>query len=66
MRLGPFSRAHSRVQMPVGPAPIMSTVSDGRSSDMRTAQKPVASTSPTNRACSSVTDGGMGVSPQSA
>ena len=42
--------------MPVGPPPMISTVSSSVISDILAAQKPVASTSPTKRACSSLTD----------
>ena len=57
--MGCFSMAHSSVQMPVGPAPMMSTVSSVEISLMRAAQNPVASTSPTKSACSSVTASGI-------
>ena len=49
----------SRVQTPVGPAPMMRTVSSCVISEMRAAQKPVARMSPTNSACSSVTLSGI-------
>lgn len=51
------------MQMPVGPAPIMRTVSFSVISEIRAAQYPVASTSPTNSACSSVTESGILLSP---
>ena len=63
MRFGRFSIAQSNVQMPVGPAPMMSTVSSSEMSLMRVAQKPVARTSPTKSACSSETPSGMRFSP---
>ena len=63
MRLGLCSMTHSNVQMPVGPAPKISTVSSGVISEMRAAQKPVASTSPTSSACRSVTPSGILFSP---
>ena len=44
------SIVQSRVQIPVGPAPIIITVSSSVISEMRIAQKPVAKTSPTKRA----------------
>ena len=40
-RRGCFSLAQSNVQIPVGPAPISSTVSSGVISEIRAAQKPV-------------------------
>ena len=42
-----------------GLAPIMRTVSSSVISEIRAAQKPVASTSPTKSACSSVTESGI-------
>ena len=53
IRLGFFRSTHMRVHRPVGPAPMMRTVSSSVISEIRAAQKPVASTSPTSRACSS-------------
>ena len=52
--------------MPVGPAPMISTVSSAVISDIHAAQYPVASTSPTNSACRSVTLSGILFSPVSA
>ena len=54
-RLEFFRSTHIRVQRPVGPAPMISTVSSSVISEMRAAQKPVAKTSPTNKACSLAT-----------
>ena len=51
------------VQIPVGPAPIISTVSSGLISEIRATQNPVANTSPTNNACSSLTLSGMRLRP---
>ena len=53
----------SRVQMPVGPAPIISTVSSSAISEIRAAQKPVARMSPTKSACSSPTVSGIRFNP---
>ncbi len=64
--LGHLSITHSKVHIPVGPAPITRTVSSCEISDIRAAQKPVASTSPTKRACSSLTPSGIRLSPLSA
>ena len=66
MRLGCFSCTQSKVQTPVGPAPMISTVSSSVISDMRAAQKPVARMSPTKSACSSLTPSGMRLNPWSA
>ena len=63
IRLGCFNIAHSKVQTPVGPAPIIRTVSSSVISEIRAAQKPVASTSPTNKACSSLTVSGIRLKP---
>ena len=63
---GCFNITQSSVQIPVGPAPIISTVSSGLISEIRAAQNPVASTSPTNNACSSLTLSGMRLRPWSA
>lgn len=59
IRFGALSITQSRVQTPVGPAPMMRTVSSCVISEMRAAQKPVARMSPTNSACSSVTLSGI-------
>ena len=48
---------------PVGPAPIIRTVSSSVISEIRAAQNPVARISPTNKACSSVTVSGIRLSP---
>ena len=56
---GFFSITQSNVQMPVGPAPRISTVSSFVISEICAAQKPVASTSPTSKACRSVTPSGI-------
>ena len=66
MRRGFFNITQSKVQIPVGPAPIIKTVSSSDISEMRVAQNPVASTSPTNRACSSLTLSGIRFNPCSA
>ena len=63
IRFGFFNITQSRVQMPVGPAPIMRTVSSSLISEIRAAQNPVANTSPTNNACSSVTLSGIRFNP---
>lgn len=60
---GLCSITQSSVHIPVGPAPIISTVSWGLISEMRAAQKPVAKISPTNRACSSLTRSGIRFNP---
>ena len=66
MRRGFFSMTQSKVQIPVGPAPMMRTVSFSEISEIRAAQKPVARRSPTNSACSSLTVPGMRFNPRSA
>ena len=58
-----FSITQRSVQIPIGPAPIIRTVSSSVISLMRAAQKPVAKTSPTNSACSSVTLSGIRFNP---
>ena len=63
VRFGRFSTVQSKVQMPVGPAPMISTVSSSVISEIRAAQNPVARTSPTKRACSSLTASGMRFNP---
>ena len=63
---GFFSIVQSSVQIPVGPAPMMSTVSSSEISEIRVAQKPVARISPTNNACSSLTASGIRFNPWSA
>ena len=64
-RFGLFSITQSKVHSPVGPAPMTSTVSPSVISEIRAAQKPVASRSPTNRACSSLTASGIRFRPRS-
>ena len=63
---GVYSRAHSIVHSPVGPAPITAAVSAGLISPILAAQYPVESISPLKSACSSVTLSGMTVRPLSA
>ena len=53
----------NKVQMPVGPAPIIRIVSSDVISEIRTDQKPVAKISPTNKACSSLTVSGIRFKP---
>ena len=59
IRRGRCSITQSSVQIPVGPAPRISTVSSAVISEIRAAQKPVARTSPTSKACRSVTPSGI-------
>ena len=63
---GFFARTHIAVQSPVGPAPMMATVSPSETSPMSAAQYPVDSRSPVKSACSSETWSGMWVRPLSA
>ncbi len=59
MLLGFLSRVQSKQQTPVGPAPIIKTVSSSVISDILVAQNPVARMSPTKSACSSLTESGL-------
>ena len=59
MFFGFLSRVQSKQQTPVGPAPIIKTVSSSVISDILVAQNPVARMSPTKSACSSLTESGI-------
>ena len=58
-RAGACRRTQSAVQYPVGPPPMMSTVSPLRIFAMPAAQYPVDSRSPVKSACSSLTPSGI-------